>query len=121
MTSALYFNVLFTIIEKEKGYKSGDKVWIIGSVQKGDQAKKDIACKFGIPPNTLSTILKNFHLRIQRSKFRYLSKNECPIPFQELSNVTKGSPCNYMLHKEFSTYSLFLICFLFVVRIRYKV
>ena len=35
------------------------KYEIIQSVQKGDSPKKDIASKFGIPSNALSTILKN--------------------------------------------------------------
>ena len=43
---------------KTKAITLETKYEIIQSVQKGDVQKKDIASKFGIPPNTLGTILK---------------------------------------------------------------
>ena len=43
---------------KRKAITLETKYEIIQSVQKGDAQKKDIASKFGIPPNTLGTILK---------------------------------------------------------------
>jgi hypothetical protein len=36
-----------------------DKLKLIAEVEKGEKKKKDIAEEFGIPANTLSTILKN--------------------------------------------------------------
>lgn len=36
-----------------------EKLKLIAEVEKGENKKKDIAEQFGIPPNTLSTILKN--------------------------------------------------------------
>lgn len=36
-----------------------EKLKLIAEVEKGEKKKKDIAEQFGIPPNTLSTILKN--------------------------------------------------------------
>ena len=55
-----YFNVLFTVMaypnRKRKALTLETKYEIIQSVQKGDLQKKDIASKFEIQPNTLSTI-----------------------------------------------------------------
>lgn len=36
-----------------------EKLKLIAEVEKGEKKKKDIAQEFGIPPNTLSTIMKN--------------------------------------------------------------
>ena len=54
---------------------------------KGGFAKESHRKLIRNPPKHVKYNLKKaVDLRIQRSKFRYLSKNECLIPFHELSN-----------------------------------
>lgn len=45
-----------------------EKYLLISEVGKGAKKKKDIAAQFGIPPNTLSTILKNKDALLEKMK-----------------------------------------------------
>lgn len=53
-----------------------EKIKLIAEVEKGEKKKKDIAEQFGIPHNTLSTILKNKDKLLERKNYTFNNKRK---------------------------------------------